>query len=72
MICTFIKHMKYNKAELVEVEVEVEVVVEVEVEDNTEADDFQKGVSLLQLCSQGNGAGDVPTSVIVEFLRFVN
>jgi hypothetical protein len=49
--CTFIKHMKYDKAELVEVE------------------DVHEGMLLLNRCIQEPGAGDGPTSVVLDFLR---
>jgi len=48
--------MKYDKAELVEVE----------------ASQLQKGMLLLNRCIQENGAGDRPASVVVEFLLPAN
>jgi len=60
----FIKHMKYDKAELVE--------VEAVLKQTRKCDVLQLKASslrtLLNMCIQRSGAGDGPTSVVVEFL----
>ena len=108
--CTFIKHMKYDKAELVEVEdvlkkpthkcdvcktattkacarCKTSYFCSAECQKSawkkhkktckaptsppaTEAElrTLHKGIALLNMCIQRNGAGDGPTSVVVEFL----
>ncbi len=108
--CTFIKHMKYDKAELVEVEdvlkkpthkcdvcktattkacarCKTSYFCSAECQKSawkkhkktckaptgvaaTEAElrTLHKGMALLNMCIQRNGAGDGPTSVVVEFL----
>jgi len=107
--CTFIKHMKYDKAELVEIEAvglsggwarwllarllvllprrlhagegTVERVLAPGARFRTEgaADialasrlqelrTLHKGIALLNMCIQRSGAGDGPTSVVVDFL----
>ena len=53
-VCLFIKLMKYFKAERLR---------------RSERSNFGKGIALLKLCCQGNGAGDGPTSVILSFLK---
>jgi len=108
-VCQFIKHMKYDKAELVEVEAVLKptrqcVVCKTSTTKScgkcqtsyfcsadclksvwkkhkktckpptgvaaTEAElrTLHKGMALLNMCIQRNGAGDGPTSVVVEFL----
>ena len=57
--CTFIKHMKYDKAELVEIEA-------------VSLRSLHKGIALLNMCIQRPGAGDGPTSVVLEFLLPTN
>jgi len=107
--CTFIKHMKYDKAELVEIEAVLKPIRKCDVCSSlpakpcarckctfycspscqksawkkhkktckaptsppaTEAElrTLHKGVALLNMCIQRSGAGDGPTSVVVEFL----
>ena len=107
-VCTFIKHMKYDKAELTEVEAVLKPARKCDVcsslgakpcarckrafycsaecqksawkkhkktckaptREATEADlrILHKGIALLNMCIQRSGAGDGPTSVVVEFL----
>jgi len=110
-VCQFIKHMKYDKAELVEVEDVLKpkqrkrcgvcnavgrlmcarckqtfyctkrhqsahwkkhkkTCKAPTIPPATEADlrSLHKGMALLNMCIQRNGAGDGPTSVVVEFL----
>jgi len=109
--CTFIKHMKYDKAELVEVEdlllkptrqcdfckttttkscarCKTSYFCSAECQKlawkkhkktckaptsppATEAElrELHKGISLLNMCIQRPGAGDGPTSVVLDFLR---
>jgi len=108
-VCQFIKHMKYDKAELVEVEDVLKPARKCDVCSSlgakpcsrckrsfycsaecqksawkkhkktckaptrspaTEAElrTLHKGMALLNMCIQRNGAGDGPTSVVVEFL----
>jgi len=107
--CTFIKHMKYDKAELVEIEAVLKPTHKCDVCSSlgakpcarckrtfycspscqklawkkhkktckapttppaTEAElrTLHKGIALLNMCIQRSGAGDGPTSVVVEFL----
>ncbi len=107
--CTFIKHMKYDKAELVEIEAVLKPTHKCDVckttttkacsrcktsyfcraecqksawkkhkktckaptsPPATEADlrTLHKGIALLNMCIQRSGAGDGPTSVVLEFL----
>jgi len=107
--CTFIKHMKYDKAELVEVEAVLKPARKCDVCSSlgakpcarcqrtfycslpcmksawkkhkktckaptsppaTEAElrELHKGIALLNMCIQRPGAGDGPTSVVVDFL----
>jgi len=107
--CTFIKHMKYDKAELVEIEAVLKPARKCDVCGSTpakpcarckntfycslpcmksawkkhkktckaptsppatEADlrTLHKGIALLNMCIQRSGAGDGPTSVVLEFL----
>ena len=54
--CTFIKHMKYDKAELVKVGMR-------------RFSTLHKGMFLLNECIQKPGAGDGPTSVVLDFLN---
>jgi len=108
-VCQFIKHMKYDKAELVEIEAVLKPTRKCDVCSSlpakpcarckrafycsaecqksawknhkktckapttppaTEADlrTLHKGIALLNMCIQRSGAGDGPTSVVVEFL----
>jgi len=108
--CTFIKHMKYDKAELVEIEAVLKPTRKCDVckttttkacarcktsyfcsaecqksawkkhkktckaptrPPTTEAElrTLHKGVALLNMCIQRSGAGDGPTSVVLDFLR---
>jgi len=108
--CTFIKHMKYDKAELVEIEAVLKPARKCDVCSSlpskpcarckctfycspscqklawkkhkktcraptsppaTEAElrDLHKGIALLNMCIQRPGAGDGPTSVVVDFLK---
>ena len=53
--CTFIKHMKYDKAELVDVENDLLTL--------------HNGMTLLNMCIQRTGPGDGPTSEILKFFR---
>jgi len=109
-VCTFIKHMKYDKAELVEIEAVLKPTHKCDVCNTattkacsrcktsyfcspscqklawkkhkktckapttppaTEAElrVLHKGVHFLNRCIQENGAGDGPTSVVLDFLR---
>jgi len=108
--CTFIKHMKYDKAELVEIEAVLKPTRKCDVCSSTPAKPcarckcafycspscqklawkkhkkrckaptsppateaelraLHKGMALLNMCIQRPGAGDGPTSVVVDFLR---
>ena len=109
-VCQFIKHMKYDKAELVEIEAVLKPTRKCDVCSSfpakpcarckntfycstecqksawkkkhkmtckapttppaTEAElrTLHKGMTLLNMCIQRSGAGDGPTSVVVEFL----
>jgi len=108
-VCQFIKHMKYDKAELVEIEAVLKPARKCDVCSSlgakpcarckrtfycsaecqksawkkhkktckappsppaTEADlcTLHKGIALLNMCIQRPGAGDGPTSVVVDFL----
>jgi len=107
--CTFIKHMKYDKAELVEIEAVLKPARKCDVcsslpakpcarckrtfycssecqksawkkhkktckaptrQPTSQADlrTLHKGIALLNMCIQRNGAGDGPTSVVLGFL----
>jgi len=107
--CTFIKHMKYDKAELVEIEAVLKPTRKCDVCNSTPAKPcarckrtfycstecqklawkkhkktckaptsppateeelrvLHKGIALLNMCIQRSGAGDGPTSVVLEFL----
>jgi len=66
--CQFIKHMKYDKAELVKVDTELELV-DVEADGEAELLVLHKGMLLLNRCIQEPGAGDGPTSAVLDFLR---
>ena len=111
--CTFIKHMKYDKAELVEVEAVLKPTRKCDVCGTTPAKPcarckctfycslpcmksawkkhkktckapttppvtssslrtLHKGIVLLNMCIQRPGAGDGPTSVVLDFLRNVS
>jgi len=108
-VCTFIKHMKYDKAELVEIEAVLKPTRKCDVCSSIPAKPcarckrtfycspscqklawkkhkktckaptsppatssslrtLHKGMTLLNMCIQRPGAGDGPTSVVVEFL----
>jgi len=90
--CTFIKHMKYDKAELVEVEAVLQpqslihrmlglvifpgvaLVQDPHVRNLHEGmlphmRVLHEGMLLLNRCIQEPGAGDGPTSVVLDFLR---
>jgi len=108
--CTFIKHMKYDKAELVEIEAVLKPARKCDVCGSTPAKPcarckrtfycstecqksawkkhkkackaptgvaateaelrgLHKGMHFLNRCIQENGAGDGPTSVVLDFLR---
>jgi len=108
-VCQFIKHMKYDKAELVEIEAVLKPARKCDVCSSlgakpcarcrntfycspscqklawkkhkktckaptgvlaTEAElrTLHKGMALLNMCIQRNGAGDGPTSVVLDFL----
>jgi len=108
-VCQFIKHMKYDKAELVEVEDVLKPTLKCDVCSSTPAKPcarckntfycspscqktawkkhkktckvptsppstssslrtLHKGIALLNMCIQRPGAGDGPTSVVVDFL----
>jgi len=110
IVCQFIKHMKYDKAELVEIEAVLKPTRKCDVcsflgakpcarckrtfycstecqktawkkhkktckspttPPATEAElrELRKGMALLNMCIQRNGAGDGPTSVVLDFLR---
>jgi len=109
--CTFIKHMKYDKAELVEIEAVLKPARKCDVCSSlpakpcarckktfycslpcmksawkkhkktckppttppaTEAElrTLHKGIALLNMCIQRSGAGDGPTSVVLDFLKY--
>jgi len=111
--CTFIKHLKYDKAELVKIEAVLKPTRKCDVCSSlgakpcarckrafycssecqkaawkkhkktckapttppaTEADlrELHKGIALLNMCIQRSGAGDGPTSVVLDFLRVLN
>ena len=99
--CTFIKHMKYDKAELAKVEDEKEITCVVcnltaphrcsqckgafycsvahqraswkqhkrACKGLAAISELRKGMLLLNRCIQEPGAGDGPTSVVLDFLR---
>jgi len=108
-VCQFIKHMKYDKAELVEIEAVLKPARKCDVCSSTPAKPcarckstfycspscqklawkkhkktckpptsppatssslrtLHKGIALLNMCIQRPGAGDGPTSVVVDFL----
>ena len=108
-VCQFIKHMKYDKAELVEIEAVLKPARKCDVCNSLPAKPcarckntfycssecqklawkkhkrtckapttppssssslrtLHKGIALLNMCIQRPGAGDGPTSVVVEFL----
>jgi len=72
--CTFIKHMKYDKAELVECEApslfyRMLSMVFFPVAASREKRVLHEGMLLLNRCIQEPGAGDGPTSVVLDFLR---
>jgi len=112
-VCTFIKHMKYDKAELVEIEAVLKPTRKCDVCSSLPAKPcarckrtfycspscqklawkkhkktckapttspatssslrtLHKGIALLNMCIQRSGAGDGPTSVVVEFLLPTN
>jgi len=71
--CTFIKHMKYDKAELVECEAHslfyrMLSMVLFPVAAPSEKRVLHEGMLLLNRCIQEPGAGDGPTSVVLDFL----
>ena len=112
-VCQFIKHMKYDKAELVEIEAVLKPTRKCNVCSSLPAKPctrckrtfycspecqkaawkkhkktckaptsppttqaelriLHKGIALLNMCIQRPGAGDGPTSVVVDFLRVKN
>ena len=77
-ICTFIKHMKYDKAELAEIDDVLQppqslldklfsLVITSASRKSTLT--LRKGIALLNMCIQRSGAGDGPTSVVLDFLK---
>jgi len=82
--CTFIKHMKYDKAELVEIEAVLKPSARSQRGRSTrrrarrrrgwvaateaELRTLHKGMALLNMCIQRPGAEDRPTSVVLGFL----
>jgi len=110
--CTFIKHMKYDKAELVEIEAVLKPARKCDVcsslpakpctrckrsfycspscqksawkkhkktckapstppASEAELRKLHKGIALLNMCIQRPGAGDGPTSVVLDFLKIL-
>jgi len=76
--CTFIKHMKYDKAELISIEAIIKpaqslagrilsLIITSTSDMNTRT--LHKGMLLLNRYIQENGAGDGPTSVVLDFLQ---
>jgi len=72
-VCQFIKHMKYDKAELVEVEEPTLIYRMISLVilpgATREKRVLHEGMALLNMCIQRPGAGDGPTSVVIDFLR---